>query len=292
MLTRWVAVIGATLVTVAVIVMGGSWVAADLDISGIWDAQYSITCDVVLDQEATELTATINCGAGAAGTLEGSVDTATGVFSLSGQLGLVAVGLEGSIVDGGSLGGTFSALPLAAQGTFLAVRVDPGSGTELSGAWLITLVDVFSGGCTVDIDQVGVDLTSTLDCEARPLTTLEGTLEGRALTLMGPLSASVDVVLEATVSEDGGSLEGVFRVLPGSPIEITGSFTASRRGGPAPTVASTPIAVPVELPDLPGTGVGLTAATQHRDIVRTIVVLTMLGAFAVAGGWYASRRSV
>ncbi len=83
MLTRLVAVIGATLVTVAVIVMGSSPASAGFDVSGTWDAHYSITCNATFDRTATELSATVNCGAGATGTLEGPVDAVAGVFSLS-----------------------------------------------------------------------------------------------------------------------------------------------------------------------------------------------------------------
>ncbi|MCH8160877.1 MAG: hypothetical protein IIB88_03170, partial [Chloroflexi bacterium] len=109
--------------------------AAELDLSGTWDAHYSLSCAAVFDQEAAVLSAAVNCGALAAGTLNGSVDTAAGVFSLSGQLGAMTVGLEGLIVDDDSLGGTYSALPLTEAGIFEAARVDPGSGTELDGEW-------------------------------------------------------------------------------------------------------------------------------------------------------------
>ncbi len=289
MLTRLVAVIGATLVTGAVIV-GSSPASAGFDVSGTWDAHYSITCEATFDRTATELSATVNCGAGATGTLEGPVDAVAGVFSLSGLLGLIMVNLEGSIADDGSLGGTFSALPLAEAGTFEGVRVDTGSGTELSGEWVITLIDVFSSGCTAEIEQSGVDLTTSLECESLSPVTLEGRLDGNAVTLTGDLTEFVDILMEATVSAEGESMEGVFRVSPGSPIEIRGSFAASLRGGRAPTVEPTPTVVPVELPDLPATGAGLKTAEQRRDIVSAMVVLTMLGAFAVAGGWYAIRR--
>ncbi len=290
MLSRCFAVVGATLVTAAVIIVGGSPASAGLDVSGTWDAHYSITCNAAFDQDATALSATVNCGAGAAGTLEGSVDATAGVFSLSGLLGLIMVNLEGFIVDDDSLGGTFSALPLAEAGTFEGARVDPGSGTELSGEWVITLIDVFSSGCTAEIEQVGVDLTTRLECESLSPVTLEGRLDGNAVTLTGDLTEFVDILMEATVAADGESMEGTFRVSPGSPIEITGRFAASLRGGRAPTVEPTPTAVPVELPDLPATGAGLKAAEQGRDIVRAIVVLTVFGAFAGAGGWYAIRR--
>ena len=294
MLTRLVAVIVATLVTAAVIIVGGTRASAGLDVSGTWDAHYSITCNAAFDQAATELSATVNCGAGAAGTLEGSVDATAGMFSLSGLLGLIMVNLEGFIVDDDSLGGTFSALPLAEAGTFEGARVDPGSWTELSGEWVITLIDVFSSGCTAEIEQVGVDLTTSLECESLSPVTLEGTLDGNAVTLTGELTEFVDILMEATVSAEGESMEGIFRASAGSPIEITGSFAASLRGGRALTVEPTPTAgptaTPVELPDLPATGVGLEAAEQRRDIVPAMVVLTMLGVLAVAGGWYAIRR--
>ena len=208
---------------------------AVLDISGVWDASYSLTCNAVFDQEATELSATVNCGAGAVGTLVGSVDAAAAVFSLSGQLGALAVSLEGFIVDDDSLGGTYSAPVMRLNETFEAVRVDPGSGTELDGEWIITLGGIFAGGCTIEIEQDGVDLTTMLDCASiSPLSgplsgvTLVGTLDGNEVMLMGPVVNFVGdmVLMDATVSEDGDSVEGIWQI---SPVEVIGSFTASRR---------------------------------------------------------------
>ena len=295
MLFRWSAVTGATFVTIAVLSWTGSGAAAGLDVSGNWDVYYSLTCDVTFDEEAAVLSAAVNCGAGAVGTLEGSADADNGGFSLFGGLGLIAVSLEGSIVDDDSLGGTFSAFPLAEAGTFEGVRVDRGSGTGLSGDWIITLTDVFSGGCTIDIEQVGVDLTAKLICESLSEVALEGTLDGSAVTLTGSFPDISDVLLEVMFSEDGVSAEGIWRVGPENPAEITGSFTATLRAGPAPIVESKPTVVSVELPDLPATvlpatGTGLKSAQQSRGIVQVIIALTMLGAFAVAGGWLAIRR--
>ena len=185
----------------------------------------------MFDQEATELSATVNCGALAVGTLNGSVDTAAGVFSLSGQLGLLTVSLEGLIVDDDSLSGTYSAPPLAEAGTMEAVRVDPGTGTDLTGEWVLMFGDIFSDGCTLEIGQLGVDLTTRMDCES--LTTdagvdLEGTLDGSAVTLMGPVQflGANTLVLEATLAADGESFEGTWRI---SPLALRGSFTALRR---------------------------------------------------------------
>ena len=206
--------------------------AADLDLSGTWDAHYSLSCAAAFSQDATALSAEVDCGAGAAGSLEGSFDAATGAFSLSGALGLFTVSFEGTFVDGDSLGGTFSsasalsALPLAEAGTFEAIRATPG-GTELTGEWVMTLTDVFSGGCTIEIDHNDDDLTARMDCDAFGIT-LEGTLDGRAVTLTGPLTAFVGAILfvGVTVSDDGDSVEGIWRITPPG---ITGSFTATRR---------------------------------------------------------------
>ena len=207
--------------------------AAELDLSGTWDAHYSLSCAAVFDQEATVLSAAVNCGAFATGTLNGSVDTAAGVFSLSGQLGAMTVGLEGLIVDDDSLGGTYSALPLTDAGIFEAVRVDSGSGTELDGEWVLMLEDIFSDGCTLEIEHLDGDLTTRLDCESlTPASgvTLEGTLDGSAVTLSGPFSllGANTLLLEATVSEDGDSIEGTWEI---SPLGLAGSFTAARLAG-------------------------------------------------------------
>ena len=207
--------------------------AADLDLSGTWDAHYSLSCSAAFSQEATVLSAAVDCGAGAVGTLEGSFDEAAGTFSLlPGALGVFTLSFEGIIVDGDSLSGTFStasallAVPLAEDGTFEAVRANPG-GTELTGEWVMTLEDVFSGGCTIEIEQADFDLTAGLDCDSFGIT-LEGALDGRAVTLEGSLTAFVGAVLfvGVTVSDDGDSVEGTWRI---SPPGITGSFTATRR---------------------------------------------------------------
>lgn len=209
--------------------------AADVDLSGTWDAHYSLTCDAVFDQDANVLSAAVNCGALAAGTLAGSVNTATGVFSLSGQLGAMSVSIDGLIVDDGSLGGTYSAPPLAEEGTFDAVRVDPGSGTELNGEWVLMFMDIFSDGCSLEVEQLSVDLTARLDCElVTPASgvALEGTLDGSAVTLTGPFAilGTNTLLLEGTVSEDGTSIEGTWEI---TPLSMGGSFIALRGAGGA-----------------------------------------------------------
>ena len=155
------------------------------------------------------------------------------LLSLSGQLGAMTVGLEGLIVDDDSLGGTYSAVPLTEAGTFVAVRVDSNSGTELDGEWVLMLEDIFSDGCTLEIEHLDGDLTTRLDCESlTPASgvTLEGTLDGSAITLSGPFSllGANTLLLEATVSEDGDSIAGTWEI---SPLGLSGSFTAARQAG-------------------------------------------------------------
>ena len=145
----------------------------------------------------------------------------------------MTVGLEGLIVDDDSLGGTYSAVPLTEAGTFVAVRVDSNSGTELDGEWVLMLEDIFSDGCTLEIEHLDGDLTTRLDCESlTPASgvTLEGTLDGSAITLSGPFSllGANTLLLEATVSEDGDSIEGTWEI---SPLGLAGSFTAARLAG-------------------------------------------------------------
>lgn len=168
----------------------------------------------------------------------GSADKAAGVFSLSGQIGVLTLSIEGLIVDDDLLGGTYSTttlittFPFADAGTFQAVRGEPGSGTGLNGEWVMALVDILSGGCTLEMEQVAVDVTGRLDCESFGIS-LEGGLDGNRLTLMGsipPIFLAADLLIEVTISEDGDLAEGEWDL---SPPGMTGSFTASRQSASA-----------------------------------------------------------
>lgn len=208
-----------------------------LNVSGTWDVDYALTCDAVFDQQETELSATLDCGGSVGGTLMGSADMAAGVFTLAGQVSVLGLTIEGLIVDDDSLGGTYfatnpiQALPVAETGAFEAVRIDPGSGAGLNGQWVMALVEILSGGCTMEVEHTASDLTARLDCESFGID-LEGTLDGSTLTLMGPLETGVGTVLlvETTVSEDGASAEGGWEI---SPPGMTGSFAASRQADSA-----------------------------------------------------------
>lgn len=209
-----------------------------LDVSGTWDVDYALTCDAMFDQQAMELSATVDCGGSVGGTLAGSVDMAAGVFSLAGEIGVTTLSIEGLIVDDDSLGGTYfmtnpiASFPFAESGIFEAVRVEPGSGEGLNGQWVMALADILSGGCTMEVQQVAVDLTGSLACESFAIN-LQGTLDGNTLTLMGsipPIFVAADLVVITTVSEDGASAEGGWQL---SPPGMTGSFAASRQAGSA-----------------------------------------------------------
>ena len=111
-----------------------------------------------------------------------------------------------------------------------AVRVEPGSGAGLNGQWVMALADISSGGCTMDVEQVAVDLTGSLACQSFEIN-LEGTLDGNTLTLVGsipPIFMAADLIVKTTVSEDGASAEGGWQH---SPPRMTGSFAVSRQGG-------------------------------------------------------------
>lgn len=202
-----------------------------LDVSGTWDADYALTCDAVLDQEATELSAVLDCGGTVGGTLEGSADTAAGTIALSGEISVFTLSIEGLIVDDDSMGGAYFLtdpillFPFAETGAFEAVRVDPSSGDELNGEWLMSFSEILGGGCTLEVEQVVIDLTGRLDCQSFGIN-LEGTLVGNTLSMMGPIGVGFDLLIETTVSEDGTLAAGSWEVTPPG---MTGSFAASRR---------------------------------------------------------------
>lgn len=206
---------------------------APLDVSGTWDADYALTCDAVLDQQATELSAVLDCGGTVGGTLEGSADIAAGTIALSGGIGVLTLSIEGLIVDDDSMGGAYFTtnpilvFPFAETEAFEAVRVGPSSGDQLSGEWVMSLSQILGGGCTLEVEQVVLDLTARLDCQSFGID-LEGTLVGNTLSLMGPLSGlggGVDLFVETTVSEDGTLAEGSWEITPPG---MTGSFAVSR----------------------------------------------------------------
>lgn len=289
----WAIAAGTALAVAAVITWGSGTSGAVFDLSGTWDAQYNITCTAAFDQQAAALTADVDCGGGGVGTLTGTVDVGAGVFSLSGQLGQVPVSVDGTIVDDDSLAGTYSALLLAESASFEGVRVEPGVAGDLTGDWLITLTDVFSGGCTADIEQSGVALTAVLSCSETSPATVEGTLDGATVTLTGPFTGLADLSLEATVSEDGGFMDGLFLL---SPAELTGTFAAELRGGPNPTLeaeptdtGAAPTATPVGVSNLPDAGDGDGDAGMGWEI-GAAAVLAALGALAMAAGWHRLRR--
>jgi hypothetical protein len=202
--------------------------SAGLDLSGTWEARYSLTCQVVVDQSGSALSGDFACGAGAEGTLTGTVDEATGAFTLNGSLGLIMTSIEGRVVDGDTLAGSFSAPPLALEGSFTGDRDGSGSASDLSGAWTLTLLDVFAGGCTVEIDHQGAELSATLDCETTAAVELEGSLDGDEVELIGSFGNGT-LTLAGTVADDGASVEGTWTL---APLEVTGTFVATRQGGP------------------------------------------------------------
>lgn len=213
--------------------------AAGTDLSGVWNASYSLSCTATFAQSGDELSAEVDCGGELAGTLAGTVDSTAGTFTLTGFFGLLQINMEGRVSeDGNAMNGTWSAPPLVPSGSFSATRDDPApDGAALTGDWTFSIADIFAGSCRVEIEQSGSDLSAVLDCEDRPLGTFEGTFDAAtgSITLSGPFEPFAQLDMAGTVSADGRSFSGTWTLAPLGP---SGPITATRKEGPAAPTAT------------------------------------------------------
>ncbi len=200
--------IGTWLLAAILAVVLSSWVsrpaAAETDLSGNWNANYSLTCTAAITQSGNDLTADTDCGGGVDGTLTGTFDPASSSFSLTGGLGLIPVDVEGAVSpDGGSINGSFSYFPLVADGVFSGTREGTGDDTDLTGNWNITIIDVFSGNCQLAIRQVDSAISALLDCGGSLTGTFEGTIDlaTGSMSLAGPFFGSIPLDLDGVAQD-------------------------------------------------------------------------------------------
>jgi hypothetical protein len=103
--------------------------ASPMDISGSWGITveniFAGACTVEIDQAASQVTASIDCDNGPSGSFEGTYDSDTREFALSGPFGqFTGLEMDGTISDdGGSLSGTWFVTPGGPGGVLTGERV-------------------------------------------------------------------------------------------------------------------------------------------------------------------------
>ena len=189
-------------------------------LTGIWTANYSLSCSASLSQEAGNVTGTVECGSGMMLDVEGAFDPGARTFSLSGEFDGVMVQIEGVMSsDGQSMTGTLSAPPLLRDGEFTGLREGTPDPTNVAGLWFLNVRDVFAGNCFVDLGQTGEQVAGDLVCEDGPNGSFEGTFDSDTgeLTLSGPFGEFGSLEMRLSIAEDGTTFDGIWRLLPDGP---------------------------------------------------------------------------
>ncbi len=153
----------ALAVVIGLLASLGNRARAQIDISGDWNisvvGHFSGTCTATVEQTGAELLAVLDCSLIGSGTFVGSIDLATGNFSLSSDP--IGVELEGTAAgDGSSISGTWDALGFF-SGTFTGTRkAEPADGQ-------VGNVDCNGGVSSVDavlVLQYEAALITSLPC--------------------------------------------------------------------------------------------------------------------------------
>lgn len=248
------------------------------DLSGTWDAEYHLACDVTFSQSGSELSADVNCGDEFSGSLAGSFDSEARTFTLTGLFGVLTIDVQGTLsADGTAIAGSWSSLPFVRSGTLAGARSDAGTG--ISGRWAVTVEGVFGGSCTAEIEHEGNDLSAHVVCDARELGTFTGTFDAAtgAATLSGQFSEFAELTMEGTVSQDRHSFSGTWQLGTGGP---QGIFEATRTNAPEPPEddaratdePEAAVTATVAASALPSTG-GRTPAGSAAPILAMLVFL-------------------
>jgi hypothetical protein len=281
----WLAYLSVALVLgTAAFALSARPASADVDATGEWSAAYSLSCSATFTQSGMSVTGSVDCGADIAVDVTGTFEM--NHLTLNGDFVGIPVMIEGDLAsDGRTLQGTWSAPPLVTEGPFEATRQGSPSTMNVTGMWDVDVLNIFSGTCTVSIDQSGDDLSADVDCAGGPSGTFEGTIdrETGAATLGGPFSEFTSLEMMITVADDGDSFEGTWFIAPVGP----GGVVRGERigGGPdeeSPTrPRSRATATPAALPE---TGAGGPAGGSDWAYAA------IAGALALSAGSYVVLR--
>ncbi len=269
------------------VVLSARPAAAATDLSGDWSLSYALSCSATITQTGSDLSAAVDCGADIQVTLTGTFTPASGAFSLAGEFVSFPVNVAGSVSsDGGSLHGIWSAPPVVSEGPFSAARSGGGSATDLTGSWGIVVENIFSGSCSVALQQDGAQLTAETQCEGGPAGTFTGSFDEAAgtFTISGPFGQFTSLALSGAVSDDGNSFDGTWFIDPVGP---GGVITGERIGG-GPTETPTrvrPQATPTTSITLPRTGGGASGGGTAGWLYGAIA-----GALALSAASYLALR--
>jgi hypothetical protein len=251
--------------------------SAGADISGSWEVAYSLACTASLTQSGSDVSGSVDCGAGLSIMVDGTFDTTERALSLAGDYAGVDVTIEGDVSDdGASIEGTWAAPPLVPEGPYTGVRDSPNE-DDVAGLWLINVENVFASECAAEIEQDGSDVSAELDCADGLSGTFEGSFtEESQLTLTGPFGAFGSLEMRIDLDDDGESFNGVWHLLPDGPSGVVDG----ERAGEEPDDTPRP-ATPTPLPGLAPTGGGPPSDAPEWPIAAVAGVLA-LGAACLA----------
>jgi hypothetical protein len=163
--------------------------SAPVDVSGTWDITVfgflGGSCVAVIEQNGTELTGVASCDFFSDLYLTGTVDPATGGFTLSDG----SINIEGAVAEGGNeLTADWNAFDFVA-GTLTGVRTEDAELIDLNGEWEAVLEGDTPGVCTLSIHHELFEGNATLSCGEAPPLTMSGNVGG----LSGYLSFQAEV---------------------------------------------------------------------------------------------------
>ncbi len=208
---------------------GNAVAQEEIDISGEWaiDIKGDIpaSCSSHFTQSDTQVSGTLNCAGVGTGNLSGTIDPATGSFSLTGTISIAQLEIEGTgTQDGMSINGTWSAFDVF-SGTFTGTRKtdQTAADVDLTGTWVVEFVGGVSRSCTADIQQAAADVTAIIEC-GEDTGTANGTVSSQQLHLKGMLFDS-NRQMAASVTQDGNAIGGTWQASSGG---ASGGFVAVR----------------------------------------------------------------
>lgn len=280
---------------VAIVLIGGTFLggkpaAARVDLTGTWTAEYSLACSATFTQDGMAVHAVLDCGSDIVIGLDGTFDEMSRSLMLTGDFTGFPVNVSASVSDDGALmSGTWTAPPLVDGGPFHGAREGaPLDASEVTGTWNFNVQNIFSGSCTADIEQDGVELTADVECDSGPSGQFTGTIDPKTnhSSLEGPFGNFNVLHMDMSLSKDEESFNGIWVIIPGGP---AGTLSGDRVSGPAgdrtPTrsrVSTTPLPTV-----LPVTGSGSPAGGSPAWPYAAVVAALALS----AASYVALRRS-